>query len=189
VIPEFDRVGAIRRPSGSRLAGIAPSNLFAAKGGEWVIVAANQDTVFRRLCRAIGRAELAEDPRFATHVARGIHQEEIEAIVAEWVAARTAQEACEALQAADVVAGFVYTAADIVADPQFRAREMIVPHHDERVGEDVLGPGIVPKFSATPGRVRWAGPPVPGAHNDEVFGTLLGLDKDEISLLERERVL
>lgn len=176
VIPEYDRTGVIRRPSGTRLDGIAPSNLFAAMDGEWVIVAANQDTVFRRLCRAIGRAELADDPRFATHVARGAHQEQIEAIVAEWVAARTAREVQEVLEAADVVVGPVYTAADIVADPQFRARAMLVPHHDERVCDDVLGPGIIPKFSATPGRVRWAGPPVPGAHNDEVFGTLLGLD-------------
>lgn len=189
VIPEFDRTGAIRRPSGTRLDGIAPSNLFVTKDGQQVIVAANQDTVFRRLCGVIDRPELADDPRFATHLARGAHQDEIEAIVADWVSVRAASEVCEALEAAGVITGPVYTAADIVADPQFQAREMLVAHHDERVGDDVLGPGVVPKFSATPGAVRWAGPPVPGTHNDEVFGGLLGLARAEIADLTDHQVI
>jgi formyl-CoA transferase len=189
VIPEYDRTGAVRRPSGTRLDGIAPSNLFVTKDENWVIVAANQDTVFRRLCQAMDRPELADDERFATHVARGVHQDEIEAIVAGWVAERTAADIGTVLEEAGVVFGPVYTAADIVADPQFRFRDMLVPHHDERVGEDVLGPGIVPKFSETPGSVRWAGPPAPGTHNDEVFGGLLGLPAAEITQLGRRAVL
>ncbi|GAB2968029.1 CoA transferase [Amycolatopsis acidiphila] len=189
VIPEYDRTGAVRRPSGTRLDGIAPSNLFVTKDEKWVIVAANQDTVFGRLCQAIGRPELAGDERFATHVARGAHQDEIEAIVAEWVAERTAAEVGTVLEEAGVVCGPVYTAPDIVADPQFRFREMLVPHYDERVGEDVLGPGVVPKFSETPGSVRWAGPPAPGTHNDDVFGGLLGLPAAEIAELGRRAVL
>jgi formyl-CoA transferase len=189
VIPEFDRTGAIRRPSGTRLEGIAPSNLFVAKDGKWVIVAANQDTVFRRLCSAMERPELADDPRFATHVARGANQDEIEGIVEDWVSRRTAQEVCEVLEASAVVVGPVYTASDIVNDPHFAAREMLVPHYDERLGEDVLGPGIVPKFSDTPGRVRWSGPPVAGSHNEEVFGELLGLNRSQIASLKAQRVI
>jgi formyl-CoA transferase len=189
VLPEYDRTGAVRKPSGTRLDGIAPSNLFVSKDEKWVIVAANQDTVFRRLCQAMGRPELAKDERFATHVARGENQDEIEAIVAGWVAERTAADIGAVLEDAGVVFGPVYTAADIVADPQFQFREMLVPHHDERIGEDVLGPGIVPKFSATPGSVRWAGPPRAGAHNSEVFGDLLGLAATEIAELARAEVL
>ncbi|MEU3617033.1 CaiB/BaiF CoA-transferase family protein [Streptomyces sp. NPDC006872] len=189
VIPEYDRLGKVRQPSGTRLDGIAPSNLFRTKDEKWLIVAANQDTVFRRLCAAMERPELAVDPRFATHVARGEHQDLIESIVADWVSERTAAETLSRLEEADVVAGPVYTAADIVADPQFQARDMLVPHHDERLGEDVLGPGVVPRLSGTPGAVRWAGPPEPGWHNEEVYGQLLALGPDEIAELRREGVV
>jgi formyl-CoA transferase len=189
VIPEYDRLGKVRQPSGTRLDGIAPSNLFRSKDEKWVIVAANQDTVFRRLCDAMDRPGLADDPRFATHVARGENQEIIESIVEDWVRERTADEVLSLLEEADVVASPVYTAADIVADPQFQARDMLVPHHDERLAEDVLGPGVVPRLTGTPGSVRWAGPPEPGWHNDEVYGRLLGLTPDEIAELRAESVV
>ncbi|MGW1783751.1 CaiB/BaiF CoA transferase family protein [Streptomyces sp. NPDC002143] len=189
VIPEFDKLGKVRQPSGTRLNGIAPSNLFRTRDEKWVIVAANQDTVFQRLCDVMGRPELVVDPRFATHVARGENQDLIETIVATWVSARTVDEVLSRLEEADVVVGLVYTAADIVADPQFQARGMLVPHHDERIGEDVLGPGVVPRLSETPGRVRWAGPPEPGRHNEEVFGQLLALKPSEIAELRHAGVV
>jgi formyl-CoA transferase len=189
VIPEFDRLGRVRQPSGTRLDGIAPSNLFRTADDRWVIVAANQDTVFGRLCAAMGRPELADDPRFATHVDRGRNQGLIEGMVAEWVATLDADTVQQTLSEADVVVGPLYTAADIVADPHFHARQMLVPHHDERIGEDVLGPGIVPKFSTGTAEVRWAGPPAPGTHNVEVFGECLGLTPDDVAELTREGVL
>lgn len=189
VIPEYDRTGAVRQPSGTRLEGIAPSNLFITKDEKWMIVAANQDTVFQRLCAAMGRPALAEDARFSTHIARGAHQDEVDAIVSDWVAQHTADEVAELLERAGVVFGPVYTAPDIVDDPHFKDRGMLIPHFDERVSDDVLGPGIVPKFSETPGSVRWAGPPVPGAHNDEVFAELLGLSPGEIADLSARAVL
>ncbi|BBC38501.1 hypothetical protein SGFS_097950 [Streptomyces graminofaciens] len=189
MVPEYDRLGRVRQPGGTRLSGIAPSNLFCSADGQWLVVAANQDTVFQRLCAAMGRAELASDPRFADHQARGENQEEIEGIVGEWVGKRSAAEATAELQAAGVVVGPVYTVADIVADPHFRARGALVSHHDERVDDDVLGPGVVPIFSGTPGRVRWAGPPRPGTHNDEVYGELLGLDADAIATLVKDGVM
>ncbi|WP_202377355.1 CaiB/BaiF CoA transferase family protein [Mycobacterium paraintracellulare] len=189
MIPEYDRLGRIRRAGGTRLDGIAPSNLFKSKDGQWLIVAANQDTVFRRLCTVIGRPELADDPRFANHSARGQHQDDIEHIVAEWVKSRSAAEVIRVLEGAGVVVGPVYTAADVVADPHYRARAALVAHHDERVEEDVLGPGVVPIFSATPGTVRWAGPPHPGSHNEHVFCGLLGMTGQTLRSLRHEGVI
>lgn len=185
-IPEYDKLGRVRQPGGTRLDGIAPSNLYQAADGSWLVVAANQDSVFRRLVTAMNRAELAEDPRFTDHIARGEHQDEIDQIVGDWVAEHSAAEVQAILDEAGVVVGPVNTAADIVADPQFQARGMLVEHHDERLDEDVLGPGIVPTFSGTPGSVRWAGPPTPGTHNREVFDELLGLSTDDIDALHAD---
>ncbi|WP_024795782.1 CaiB/BaiF CoA transferase family protein [Tomitella biformata] len=174
-IPDFDRGGVARGPSGTRLDGIAPSNIYRSADEKWVVIAANQDTVFARLCAALGRPELSTDPRFADHLARGRNQDELDAIIAAWASVRQAGELIETLTAAGVVVGPVNTMAEVFADPQVRAREMLVEHHDERIGEAVLGPGIVPKLSDTPGSVRRAGSAAPGRHNDEVLGDLLGL--------------
>ena len=188
-IPEYDKLGRVRQPGGTRLDGIAPSNIYRSADGLWLVVAANQDTVFRRLCAVMERPELAEDERFADHVARGENQDEIDRIVGDWVAARDAADVRELLDGAGVICGPINTAAEVVADPQFRARGMLVEHFDERIGEDVLGPGIVPTFSATPGGVRWAGPPAPGHHNAEVYGELLGLGADDLEGLRADRVI
>ncbi len=179
-IPEYDKLGRVRQPGGTRLDGIAPSNLYQASDGTWMVVAANQDTVFRRLCEVMERPELADDTRFVDHVARGENQDEIDQIVADWVAQHDGPTVRDLLDSAGVVVGPIYTAADIVADPHFQARGMLVAHHDERLGEDVLGPGVVPAFSTDPGSVRWAGPPKPGVHNEEVLGELLGRSPAQI---------
>ena len=185
-VPEYDKLGRIRQPGGTRLEGIAPSNVYRTADEVWLVVAANQDTVFRRLCSAMGRPELADDERYADHIARGEHQDELDELVGGWVGERSAADVQTTLDEAGVIVGPIQDAADIVADPQFRARGMLVEHHDERIGEDVLGPGIVPGFSETPGAVRWAGPPAPGVHNHEVYGGLLGLDDDEIARLSED---
>ena len=116
-----------------------------------MVIAANNDNLFRRLCDAMGRSELADDPRFATHLARGENQEEIEGIVADWARERDAAEIDRVLNEAGVVCGPIYTVAEIFRDPQYAAREMLVGHVDPEFGPYV-GPGIVPKFSETPGR-------------------------------------
>ena len=90
MVPEYDRLGMVREPGGTHLKGIAPSNIFKSNDGKWIVIAANADNVFRRLCEAMGRPELADDPRFSTHLARGEHQDEIEGIIADWAAARPA---------------------------------------------------------------------------------------------------
>jgi crotonobetainyl-CoA:carnitine CoA-transferase CaiB-like acyl-CoA transferase len=152
------------------------------------VIAANQDAVFRRLCAAMGRSELAEDERFAGHRSRADHRDEIEGAIGEWAAGRDAAEIDRVLNEAGVACGPIYSVADIVADPHFRERDMLVTHHDAELG-DLLGPGIVPKFSATPGSVRWSGPWQTGAHNREIYGELLGLGADELAQLEQEGVI
>ncbi|GAC66218.1 CaiB/BaiF CoA transferase family protein [Gordonia soli] len=188
-IPDYDVGGVVRGPSGTRLEGIAPSNLYQAADGTRLVIAANQDTVFRRLCGAMGRPELATDPRFVDHRARGIHQDEIDTIIGDWAATLPSEDLIELLGAAGVVVGPVNTVADVVRDPQMLARDMIVPHHDERIDAPVLGPGIVPKLSATPGSVRSAGPPRPGCHNEEVYRGLLGLDDGALGELHDAKVI
>ncbi len=188
-IPDYDMGGVVRGPSGTRLEGIAPSNIYRSADGSWVVIAANQDTVFRRLCEVMGRPELATDERFVDHRARGIHQDEIDAIIGEWAADRQPAEIIETLSAAGVIAGPINTVAEVVRDPQFQARGMLVEHFDERIGRDVLGPGVVPVLSESPGGVRFAGSARPGQHNAEVYGDLLGLSDTAIDELSRQGVL
>lgn len=188
-IPDYDAGGVVRGPSGTRLDGIAPSNIYRSADGSWVVIAANQDTVFRRLCEAMGTPELATDDRFATHGARGRNQDEIDAIIGAWAARRQPADIIDTLNAAGVIAGPINTVAEVVDDPQFRARGMLVEHHDQASGRTVLGPGIVPVLSESPGEVRNAGPARPGEHNDEVYGQLLGLSAAQIAELTDQGVL
>ncbi|MFT4126726.1 MAG: CoA transferase [Gordonia sp. (in: high G+C Gram-positive bacteria)] len=188
-IADYAMGGVVRGPSGTRLDGLAPSNLYPTADGTHVIIAANQDSVFTRLCAAIGTPELATDPRFADHRARGRHQDELDELIGRWSAGHSAAELTELLSAAGVVVGPVNTVAEVVADPHLRARGMIAEHHDVRVDRPVLGPGVVPQFSETPGRIRRAGAPEPGYDNDAVFGGILGLDADERAALQREGVI
>ena len=188
MVPEYDLLKMIREPQGTNLKGIAPSNIFKSKDGKWIVIAANADKVFRRLCEAIGRAELADDPRFSNHLARGDHQDEIEGIIADWAAERDGSEIDETLNAAGVICGPIYTIADIFEDEHFKARDMLLKHEDPEFGEYV-GPGIVPKFSGTPGEVRWSATWEEGSHNRDVYGGLLGLSDAEIAALKDEGVL
>jgi crotonobetainyl-CoA:carnitine CoA-transferase CaiB-like acyl-CoA transferase len=179
----------VRGPSGTRLEGIAPSNIYRSADESWVVIAANQDTVFARLCTAMGRPELAADDRFATHTARGRNQDELDKIIAAWAAERHPGDIVETLSAAGVIAGPINTVAEVVADPQLRARGMLVEHDDERLGRPVLGPGVVPVLSESPGGVRSAGSARPGQHNTDVYGGLLGKSAAELAELRAEEVL
>lgn len=189
VIPEYDATGLIRQPSGTRLDKLAPSNLYRCADGRWLIIAANQDTVFARLCAAMDRADLITDPRFATHLARGDNQDEIDAIVGEWAAEHDSVTLTKVLEDAGVVVGPVSTVADVVENPRFRARNMIVAHYDEAVGRNILGPGVMPVLDRTPGRVRWAGPPIPGSHNAEVYRGLLGMTDHQLDALRESGII
>jgi crotonobetainyl-CoA:carnitine CoA-transferase CaiB-like acyl-CoA transferase len=136
----------------------------------------------------MGQPELADDPRFSTHRARGDHQDEIERIVADWAATCDAAEIDRVLNEAGVICGPIYTIADIFADEHYWAREMLVEYVDPEFGE-YIGPGIVPKFSKTPGAVQWSGAWVEGAHNADVYGDLLGLSERELADLRAEGIL
>jgi formyl-CoA transferase len=187
-VPEYDRLGIVRGPSGTGLEGVAPSNIFESSDGTWIVIAANADNVFRRLCEAMEQPDLADDARFATHLARGDNQEELEGIVAAWAKRHTAAEIDRILNDAGVICGPIYTIADIFEDEHYRARDMLVTHEDPDFGEFV-GPGIVPKFSETPGEVRWSASWEEGSHNRDVYGGLLGLSDEELADLKEQGVL
>jgi succinyl-CoA---D-citramalate CoA-transferase len=188
MVPEYDRLGIVREPGGTGLKGVAPSNIFKSKDDKWMVIAANADNVYRRLCEAMGQPGLADDERFATHLARGDHQEELEGIVAEWASRHDAAEIDRILNEAGVICGPIYTIADIFEDPQFRARDMLLEHVDPEFGP-YIGPGIVPKLSETPGSVRWSAPWERGSHNHEIYVDMLGLSPAELESLEQEGVV
>ena len=182
VVTEYAALGEVRGASGTNLAGIAPSNLFRSRDDKWVVIAANHDTLFRRLCAAMGMPQLADDPRFVDHLARGRHQDEIEGIIGDWARDHDADDLGALLNAAGVVCAPVNTAADILTDEHFVAREMVVTQSDSHHGE-VRGPGVVPRFSETPSTVRWSGKWEPGCDNGAVYGELLGISEAELERL------
>jgi crotonobetainyl-CoA:carnitine CoA-transferase CaiB-like acyl-CoA transferase len=187
-VPEFGKLGVVREPAGSRIGSAVPSNVYTTRDGKHLAVAANADNIFRRLCAAIGRPELADDERFASHWARFENVDELDAIIGSWVAERDAADADRVLNEAGVVCGPVYSVADIFADPHYQAREMLVSMRDELLGELVM-PGVVPKLSKTPGELRHPGSWQLGAHNEEVYGSLLGLDGAQLADLAAAGVI
>jgi crotonobetainyl-CoA:carnitine CoA-transferase CaiB-like acyl-CoA transferase len=185
LVPEWQVAGLRRERTGAVLKGIAPSNVYPTADGE-VLVAANQDSVFRRLVELMDRPELASDPRFADHKARGAHAEELDALIAAWTRTRASAPLLEALHTAAVPAGLVYTPADMAADPHFRARGSLVELPDAEVGP-VLMPAPAPRLSRTPTAVRWAGPRL-GQHTDEVL-TEAGLSRHDVEALRASGVV
>jgi succinyl-CoA---D-citramalate CoA-transferase len=177
-IPEYDRFGVVRQPSGTGLPNNVPSNLFRSRDQRWVVIAANTDPLFRRLATAMGRPEYADDPRFATHAARSINQRACEAEISAWTEQRSAADIEQTLSDAGIPTAPVNSAADVVQDEQLRARDMLLRQDDPDVGS-YLTPGITPKLSETPGALTWSGRQQAGADNDVIFGELLGLSPDE----------
>ncbi len=188
MVPEYDRLGSIREPSGTVLGHVAPSNIYRSKDGRWVVIAANAETLWKRLCETIGRPDLLEDPRFETHRDRGHNMEALDKIIGDWAASYDAEEIDRIMEAASVVSGPVNTIADIFEDPHFEAREMLVTMEDPELGE-LKSPGIIPKLSETPGAAAFTGSWKLGERNDEVYGGLLGLSDAEIAGLAEEGVI
>jgi crotonobetainyl-CoA:carnitine CoA-transferase CaiB-like acyl-CoA transferase len=182
MVPEYDRLESVRQPSGTVLGHVAPSNVYESKDGKWVVIAANAENLWQRLCKTIGRPDLLEDPRFETHRTRGENMQELDAIIGDWAAQHDAVEIDRILNDARVVCGPVYTIADIFADPHYRARDMLIPMEDPELGE-LMAPGIVPKLSETPGAAAFTGSWKLGDRNAEVYGGLLGLSDDELGEL------
>ncbi|WP_374368061.1 CaiB/BaiF CoA transferase family protein [Piscinibacter sp.] len=167
LLPEYDAFGAVRGAAGSALPGIAPSNAYRCGDGAYVLIGGNGDGIFKRLMRAIARPELAEDPGLARNDGRVARVAEIDAAIEAWTLRRPIAEVLAALDAAAVPAGRIYSVADIAADPQYQAREMIVQTHDAD-GRPLKVPGVVPKLSDTPGRLRTPAPRL-GEHTASVL--------------------
>ena len=157
LLPEYDAFGAVRERAGSALPGIAPTNAYRCRNDEYVLVAGNGDSIYRRLMRAIGRPDLETDPALAHNAGRALRSEEIDAAIGAWTIERSRDEVLAALDAARVPVGRVYSIEDIAADPHYQAREMIV-ETDTSTGARLKVPGIVPKLSATPGRIAHRAP-------------------------------
>jgi succinyl-CoA--D-citramalate CoA-transferase len=187
MIPEYALTGYVRTRTGSVLPGVAPSNLYPTADGQWLVMGANADSVFRRLAQAMGKPELAEDPRFATHDARGENMELLDELIAEWTSQRGIDDLLNILDEAGVPAGKIYTAKEMLEDPHFREREDIVWTHAPGIGNLPMQ-NVFPKLSGTPGAVRWTGPEL-GQHNAEVYGGLLGLSQSELRALKDRGVV
>ncbi len=186
-IPEYAVSGYIRERSGATLPGVAPSNIYDCSDGI-ILIAANQDTVFKRLCDAIGRPELATDERFSAHVARGENMQELDAIITAWTETRTVADVNRAMQEASVPAGRIYRAPDMLEDPHFEAREAIVATPTAE-WPNLKMQNVFPRMSRTQGQIRWTGPTELGAHNEEVYGELLGMSASELQALKEQSII
>lgn len=187
LVPDYARTGKVRERSGSFLKGIAPSNAYPARDGRDVIIGANQDTVFQRLCRVMGQPKLAEHSDYATHRARGENQQAIDDQIAAWTSQHDAQDIVDWLAEAGVPAGLVYRAPDMLADPHFQARESIIEVAD-RHGKPLPMQNVFPRLTDTPGRVRHVGPAL-GEHTDDILTNWLGCDGDMLDALRRDSVI
>jgi crotonobetainyl-CoA:carnitine CoA-transferase CaiB-like acyl-CoA transferase len=186
VVPEYDGAGVVRGPSGSTLTGIVPSNTYLCADGKHVVIGANGDSLFQRLMRAIGRDDLAADPRVADNAGRVEHEAEIDAVIAAWTRANDSTVVLATLDKISVPGGSIYSVADMFADPHYQARELF---ETVDVGSGTLKiPAITPKLSATPGRTDSAGP-APGEHTDEVLKQVLGMTQAQLAELREAQVI
>lgn len=185
LVSDYETFGHVRERSGALLPGIAPSNVYPTRDGVDVLIAANQDTVYRRLCAAMGREELVDDERFASHSARGEHQSTLDAIIAEWSENLSLVELQQRLEEHAVPIGQIYRASDMLVDPHFKARESIVSV--DANGRPLSMQGVFPRFSRTPGAVRWSGPQL-GQSTDDVLNEL-GIGEEERSRLRKQGVI
>jgi crotonobetainyl-CoA:carnitine CoA-transferase CaiB-like acyl-CoA transferase len=186
VVPEYDGGGIVREPSGSTLTGIVPTNTYRCSDGKFIIIGANGDSIFKRLCEKMGRADMAADPRFADNAGRVEHEPEIDAIITEWTGSMDAETALKLLEEAVVPSGPIYSVVDMMADEHFKARGLF--EEIEYNGKKLKVPAMVPKLSETPGRTDWAGAEI-GAFNDEILGGLLGMSDEERSKLTDEGII
>ena len=186
-IADFEVDGFTRTRTGGVLPGVAPANAYPSADGSDVLIGANADTVFARLCAAMGQPDLAADPRFREHGARGENMAELDALIGAWTATQHSRDLLGLLAAHAVPASRVYTAPDMVDDPHYAARQMII-RATSRAGYEVPMPGVVPKFSRTPGSVEDVGPAL-GEHTRRVLAELAGVDDREWEALRGSGVV
>ena len=187
MVAEYDAGGHIRERHGSSLPGIAPSNAYPTADGRDVIIGANQDSVYRRLCEAMGAPELADHPDYANHRARGANSEALDARIGAWTRQHDAETVIAKMTEAGVPVGLAYTAREMVTDPHFAARESIV-RVDDGKGGSLAMQNVFPRLSATPGKVRGLGPEL-GADTAAVLRDALGYDSDRIAALAESGIV
>ncbi|MEM5455479.1 MULTISPECIES: CaiB/BaiF CoA transferase family protein [unclassified Paraburkholderia] len=183
LVPEYDLLGHVRERSGGALPGIAPSNTYRTEDEGFVVIAGNSDPIFKRLMQVIGRPDLADDPALARNDGRVQHCAMLDQAITEWTSHHSTDDVLAALERAEVPSGRIYSVADIVADPHYQARDMLLQAQLPG-GASVKMPGIVPKLSDTPGEVRWQGPTL-GEHTGSVLSEL-GFANEDIERLRRE---
>jgi formyl-CoA transferase len=181
ILPEYSVADLVRERAGNVLPGSAPTSTYPTRDGKYISIGANSDSIFPRLCRLMEQPDLATDPHFADNQSRRRNVAELDSIIQEWTLTRDLADLWHTLNEAQVPAGPVYSIDDIARDPQFLARDMILPVEVDGVGE-VLMPGVVPKLAGAPGSVRWPGPPL-GAHTDLVLAHDLGFSRKQIDEL------
>lgn len=187
LITEYQQAGYVRERTGAILPSIAPSNVYPTRDGQMLLIAANQDTVFRRLCTAMGNPGMAEDPRYKTHTARGEVQAALDELIGRWTSTQDVEKLERLMEENGVPAGRIYRAPEMLADPHIQARDAIVTIHHPDLGELKMQ-NVAPRLSATPGSVRTASPAL-GQHTDDVLSSLLGLDSTRLAALRAERVI
>lgn len=187
LIPEYDKLGEIRERQGSKLTGIVPTGTYPTKDSKYIIIGGNGDSIFKRLMTAASREDLANDPRLATNEGRVLHEPEIDAAIEAWTRNYSYEYLIATLEQAGVPSGPIYNAADMVNDPHYNARGLF-EDADIGDGETVKLPTFAPKLSETPGGTDWVGPAL-GAHNQEIYGDLLGMSEEEIAKLAEEGVI
>lgn len=186
VVPEYSGAGVVRQPSGTTVTGIVPTNTYRCGDGKYVVIGGNGDSIFKRLMEAIGRSDLAIDPRLETNQGRVDNEPEIDRVLSDWTGSLSSAEVLSCLETARVPSGPIYNVEDMFEDPQYQARGML--EKVEVNGEELTIPAIVPKLSATPGSTEWPGPDV-GSHNREVLGNVLGLEEQELAALMEQGVV
>jgi formyl-CoA transferase len=187
LVTEYDKAGRVRERTGAILPNVAPSNVYPTSDGHLVLIAANQDTVFARLCTAMNQPQMASDPRYLTHRTRGAHQAELDERIAAWTRTQTRDELLALMETHGVPAGLIYRAPEMLADPHFQARQAIVevPHPDFGT---LKMQNVAPRLSVTPGSIRSPSPQI-GEHNDEVYLQLLGLAPERYAALRASKVI
>ena len=186
MLPEFGMTGYVRERTGSSLPGIVPSNSYTTKDGKYVVIGGNGDSIFKRFMHAIGRSDMANDPAFANNAGRVARTDDIEKVIADWCAAHERAHVLRVLEEAEVPSGSIYSIQDIVRDVHYQARDMIQTHTLSD-GQDISLPGIVPKFTDTPGETKWLGPKL-GEHTREILQAI-GYSDEQLAQLRNTGVI
>jgi formyl-CoA transferase len=187
LVTEFDKGGYIRERTGAILPNVAPSNVYPTKDEQFILIAANQDTVFKRLCDAMGQPELAQDEKYATHTARGGVQKELDDLISDWTMTIDAEKLEDLMEEFGIPSGKIYTPADMLEDAHFKAREAIVNTMHPTFGELKMQ-NVAPKLSKTPGNIRRPGPEL-GEHNEEIYSNVLAMTAEQMAELEAKGII